>query len=372
MRKQRIKTFALLLTLILSLSGCGEENQAREESENYSQEANNEQGKTDEEKENLTNATYSMEGFLNAGRKYEDFNSYASENGLDGTSIYVEGKVIRQTQIQDSGIPVLSVIIEQQDGKQWCVAVTSTSEIEEIEEKEVRVFGTYQGFSDVENLPAMGVFTEDENIIDKVRIQVKEDGEYKTVWNFFDYVKAEIDKTNNPDGSYSESKSDEVENKEELQQENDNESESVSTLTTGQRNALKSAKNYLSFTAFSYEGLIDQLEYEKYSHDDSVYAADNCGADWNEQALKSAKNYLSFSAFSYKGLIEQLEYEQFTTEQATYAADNCGADWNEQAAKSAENYLSIMSFSKDELIEQLEFEGFTHDQAVYGAEQNGY
>ena len=162
------------------------------------------------------------------------------------------------------------------------------------------------------------------------------------------------------------------ENKEEQQSEITNEPESTSTITTGQRNALKSAKDYLSFTAFSYEGLIDQLEYEKYSHEDAVYAADNCGADWNEQALKSAKNYLSFSAFSYKGLIEQWEYEQFTTEQSTYGADNCGADWNEQAAKSAENYLNMMSFSKDGLIEQLEYEGFTHEQAVYGAEQNGY
>lgn len=40
---------------------------------------------------------------------------------------------------------------------------------------------------------------------------------------------------------------------------------------------------------FSYTGLIEQLEYEQYSHDDAVYAADNCGADWNEQAAKKHK-----------------------------------------------------------------------------------
>ena len=89
-------------------------------------------------------------------------------------------------------------------------------------------------------------------------------------------------------------------------------------------------------------------------------------------ALKAAKNYLSFSAFSHDGLIQQLEFEKYTTEQATYGADNCGADWFEQAAKSAKNYLSFSSFSKDGLIQQLEFEKFTHEQAVYGAEQNGY
>lgn len=145
-----------------------------------------------------------------------------------------------------------------------------------------------------------------------------------------------------------------------------------SDISTGKANALKSAKSYLNYSAFSYQGLIDQLEYEKYSNEDAVYAVDNCGADWNEQALKSAKSYLDYSAFSYQGLIEQLEYEKFTNSEATYGADNCGADWNEQAVKSAASYLEYSSFSKDSLIDQLEYEGFTHDQAVYGAEQNGY
>lgn len=76
-------------------------------------------------------------------------------------------------------------------------------------------------------------------------------------------------------------------------------------------------------------------------------------------------------AFSYKGLIKQLEYEKFTSAQAQYGADNCGADWMEQAVKSAKSYLTYMSFSRSGLIDQLEYEGFTHEQAVYGVEQNG-
>lgn len=91
-----------------------------------------------------------------------------------------------------------------------------------------------------------------------------------------------------------------------------------------------------------------------------------------KNALASAEDYLAFTAFSHSGLIEQLEYEGYSTEEATFAADNCGADWNEQAALSAENYLDTMSFSRDGLIEQLEYEGFTHEQAVYGVEQAGY
>lgn len=145
-----------------------------------------------------------------------------------------------------------------------------------------------------------------------------------------------------------------------------------SDLTMGQKNALASAKSYLSFTGFSHDGLIEQLEYEQYSTEDATYAADNCGADWNEQALIKAKEYLDFSAFSYSGLIEQLEYEKFTKDEATYAADNCGADWNEQAAAKAKSYMDYSSFSKNELIDQLKYEGFTAEQAAYGVEANGY
>ena len=91
-----------------------------------------------------------------------------------------------------------------------------------------------------------------------------------------------------------------------------------------------------------------------------------------KNALAKAKSYLNYSAFSYKGLIKQLEYEKFSTADATYAVDNCGADWFEQAVKKAKSYLSFTSFSRDGLIEQLEYDGFTHEQAVYGVEQNGY
>ena len=144
-----------------------------------------------------------------------------------------------------------------------------------------------------------------------------------------------------------------------------------STITVSQENALEQAKNYLSFTAFSRSGLIDQLEFEGYSTQDATYAADHCGANWNEQALKNAKSYLSIMPFSYSGLIEQLEYDQYTSEQAVYGANNCGANWNEQAVKAAKNYLDIMPFSREELISQLEYDGFTHEQAVYGVNAAG-
>lgn len=91
-----------------------------------------------------------------------------------------------------------------------------------------------------------------------------------------------------------------------------------------------------------------------------------------KNALRSAREYLSFSAFSYTGLIKQLEYEGYSTEEATYAADNCNANWNLQAAKSAKEYLDMSSFSRQELINQLIYEGYTQEQAEYGVTQNGY
>ena len=91
-----------------------------------------------------------------------------------------------------------------------------------------------------------------------------------------------------------------------------------------------------------------------------------------KNALASAKNYLSVMPFSYSGLIKQLEYEQYSHAEAVYAADNCGADWYKQAALSAANYLKIMSFSRQGLIDQLVYEGFTKEQAEYGVSQNGY
>lgn len=88
-------------------------------------------------------------------------------------------------------------------------------------------------------------------------------------------------------------------------------------LTMGQKNALNAAYNYLDYTAFSYKGLVTQLEYEGYSNADAVFAVDRCGADWNEQAAKAAANYLDYSSFSRQGLIDQLLYEGYSTEQAT-------------------------------------------------------
>ena len=91
-----------------------------------------------------------------------------------------------------------------------------------------------------------------------------------------------------------------------------------------------------------------------------------------KNALKKAKSYLSFSEFSKSGLTDQLKYAGFTEEEVAFAVENCGADWMEQADKKAKSYLSMTGFSKDGLKRQLKFEGFTDEEIEYALKENGY
>lgn len=88
-----------------------------------------------------------------------------------------------------------------------------------------------------------------------------------------------------------------------------------------------------------------------------------------DNALRSAKRYLSVSAFSQQGLAEQLQFEDYSPEAAQYAVDNVDADWNEEAAKKAQQYVDISPMSRQGLVDQLLFEKFTPEQAEYGASQ---
>jgi hypothetical protein len=98
----------------------------------------------------------------------------------------------------------------------------------------------------------------------------------------------------------------------------------ISNETVSQINAVRKAKAYLDHTAFSHDGLVEQLQYEQFSHTDAVYGVDNSGANWNEQAAKKAKEYMTQSSFSRGGLIEQLKYEKFTRKQAEYGVNGVG------------------------------------------------
>lgn len=283
-----MKRVLCLVLICLFLVGCeSKEEISIEDADKILEEAND-----------IIRESQEIDGFEKA--EYEKFNSYASQNGLDGTAIYITGKIINKTTQDDE---LLSFIVEQEDGNRWDVGIPiSDNESEIIDDlinKNVRVFGTYTGFSDKLNVPCIVLVTKDTEMMDEVRIERgSEKYAYETVWKFSDY----INRTIGSNGSGN----------------NDTE------ITIGQSNALRSAKQYLEIQAFSYNGLIEQLEYEKYTHKEAIYAVDNCGADWNEQAAKSAKGYLDMMEFSREELIEQLQYEGFTYEQAVYGVEKNG------------------------------------------------
>jgi hypothetical protein len=101
-------------------------------------------------------------------------------------------------------------------------------------------------------------------------------------------------------------------------------------LTGPQKNAVRAAKQYLSFKGFSRDGLIGQLTSEfgnGFEVNDATIAVDSMNVDWNEQAAKSAKSYLDMMGFSCDGLIKQLASsagEKFTESQATFGARKAG------------------------------------------------
>jgi hypothetical protein len=142
---------------------------------------------------------------------------------------------------------------------------------------------------------------------------------------------------------------------------------SAGAATTGDREALADAQQYLSSQAFSFQGLISQVEFDGFSKVQATYGVAHSGANWNKEALLSAKDYLSTQAFSRGSLISQLEFDKFTPTQATYGVARCGANWNTEAYKDAKEYMSQQAFSLSGLISQLEFDKFTAAQASYGA-----
>jgi len=103
------------------------------------------------------------------------------------------------------------------------------------------------------------------------------------------------------------------------------------SLTRPQKNAVRSAKQYINMTGFSREGLIQQLSSSAgngYELEDATIAVDSLNIDWNEQAVRSAEQYLDMTGFSCDGLIQQLSSSagsKYTVSEATYGAKQAGA-----------------------------------------------
>lgn len=102
-------------------------------------------------------------------------------------------------------------------------------------------------------------------------------------------------------------------------------------LTGPQKNAVRAAQSYLSISAFSRDGLIEQLSSQAgngFNINDATKAVDSLNVDWNQEAVKSAKQYLQMMGFSCSGLVQQLSSRagaKFTEQQATFGAQRAGA-----------------------------------------------
>ena len=102
------------------------------------------------------------------------------------------------------------------------------------------------------------------------------------------------------------------------------------SLSVPQKNAARSAEQYLRISGFSRSGLIRQLSSDAgdgYDIADATLAVDSLNIDWNAEAVRSAKQYISISGFSCRGLINQLSSsagDGYTLSQATYGATQAG------------------------------------------------
>lgn len=102
-------------------------------------------------------------------------------------------------------------------------------------------------------------------------------------------------------------------------------------LTRPQKNAVRSAEQYINMTGFSRNGLIEQLSSsagDGYDMADATIAVDSLNVNWNEQAVRSAEEYLNMTGFSCDGLIEQLASSagsKYTVDEARYGAQKAGA-----------------------------------------------
>lgn len=110
-----------------------------------------------------------------------------------------------------------------------------------------------------------------------------------------------------------------------------NTNNAVQNLTGPQKNAVRAAQSYLSISAFSRDGLIEQLSSQAgngFNISDATKAVDSLNVDWNQEAVKSAKQYLQMMGFSCSGLIQQLSSRagsKFTEKQASFGAQRSGA-----------------------------------------------
>ena len=126
---------------------------------------------------------------------------------------------------------------------------------------------------------------------------------------------------------------------------------------------------YLCDTYYaSKESLTEKLVEKGFTSEQVTEALEKLNVNWYTKAAERAKEYLESFNCSYASMVKMLERdEKFTHEEALYGAANCGADWREQAVHCAEKYAERVGFDYDKLVFQIEFFDYPHEDAVYAA-----
>lgn len=100
-----------------------------------------------------TQAIADIDGFEYA--YFDKYNSYAEDNGLDGTEVYIKGTV--KSVFEYSGFCCISVVSED-DGR-WLVSLYDVVYSESLnsifDEQKVTCFGNYRGYSDMFLMPSI-------------------------------------------------------------------------------------------------------------------------------------------------------------------------------------------------------------------------
>lgn len=140
---KRLISIFLMVIVAFSIFGC-----SKSEKNNLEQE---------------TTEAYKRDGYEYAD--FERFNSYAEDNGLSETKIFIKGTVKSVANFES--YCVLSVISD--DNGRWAcsyINLECTDKIKEIfDEKEIICFGEYRGYSDVFLMPSL--------VIDKIELNDK-------------------------------------------------------------------------------------------------------------------------------------------------------------------------------------------------------
>ena len=113
--------------------------------------------------------------------EFDKFNSYASDNGLGGTNICVEGEVVAEVINGD----VFALILQQDDKQTWLVSIWTPIEdlknaFPDTMNKEVRVLGEYIGFSDIFHMPAI--------FVNGYIYEKTDEEQFELIWSYEDWL----------------------------------------------------------------------------------------------------------------------------------------------------------------------------------------